>query len=112
MVMIDPTGTIVSLVATAPSIFGHDHSALIHRNVTTIIPPQHRDLHTAGLARAMNGGPVPASDPFEIPVLHADDTERLARARLHVLLSPDGVPVGALVIFSTDANGDARASDR
>jgi PAS domain S-box-containing protein len=106
VVIADTDGRIVSGDVGAEALFGHAAAGAVGCTLDLIVPPAYRQRHWAGFRRAMSSGECRLDRAAtNLPVLHADGTERLLPGRFVFLLDARGEPAGALAVFA-DAAGD------
>jgi len=106
VVVADTEGRIVSWDVGAEALFGHTAVEAVGRTLDLIVPPAYRERHWAGFRRAMRTGECRLDRAAtNLPVLHADGTERLLPARFVFLLDARDQPAGAAAIYA-EAAGD------
>ena len=106
-VVADPDGRIVHWSTGAERLFGHPAADAIGQTLDLIVPPR--------LPRRPLGGVPPGHAHAEcrldraatnLPVLHADGTERVLPARFVFLTDARDTAVGAMGIFADPAGGE------
>lgn len=107
------SGLVVAWNRAAEQTFGYPSSVAIGMPIESLVPPELREAHLAGLARyrAGRGGALTGShDLVELPALHADGTQRWVELRLAPVESGEGEPQYVLAVFR-DVTARHRAQD-
>ncbi len=85
----------------AEALIGYASSAVLGREITTIVPLEYHDQHVEGFRRAMAGGARNSDGgPLHLPVRCSDGTVHVFATRFLVLDDPAGNPCGAIVVMT------------
>jgi PAS domain S-box-containing protein len=107
VVVADTEGRIVSWDAGAERLFGHAAADALGRSLDLIVPPAFRERHWAGFRRAMATGECHLDRAAtNLPVLHADGSERLLPARFVFLTDARGSAAGAAAVYAEPTGGE------
>ncbi len=107
IVQADATGTITAWNDGAETLLGHRAADAIGRSLDLIVPDAYRDAHWSAFRRAMATGECRLDRAAtNLPVVHADGSERTLPARFVFLTDARDRPVGAMAIYAEPAGGE------
>ncbi len=107
IVLSDERGRITAWSDDAERLLGRPAADAIGQTLDLIVPPRYRDAHWAAFHRAMRTAECRLDRAAtNLPVLHADGTERVLPARFVFLTDARDTAVGAMGIFADPAGGE------
>jgi PAS domain S-box-containing protein len=105
VVLMDETGTVRHWSEGATTLFGHDAGAMTGHSMEAFIPPEFRDRHWRGWARAWAAGVIDVP-PAMVPVLCRDGAVRHFAGRLLPVRNAAGDLVAAMGVWSAASDTD------
>ena len=107
VVLADTAGRITAWDPGAERLFGHPAAHAVGCSLDLIVPPELRTAHWAGFHRAMATGTCRLDRAAtNLPVLHADGSVRVLRARFVFLTDARDEPVGAAAVYGEPVGGE------
>jgi PAS domain S-box-containing protein len=108
IVFADPEGRIRYWSPAAERLLGHAAADALGRSLDLLVPPEYRERHWAGFARAMQSGECRLDRAAaHLPVVCGDGAVRVFPARFVFVADAHGRAAGALAIYGEAADGVA-----